>query len=43
MAKFKYTVKDKTGKTLKGVIESDSNQGAVKSLREKGLLIVSLE
>ncbi|MBL7155570.1 MAG: type II secretion system F family protein [Candidatus Omnitrophica bacterium] len=43
MAKFKYTVKDTAGKTLKGTLEADSRNTAVQSLREKGFFIISLE
>ena len=42
MARFKYLVKDKEGKTLKGSIEADSSSNAVQSLRSQGLILVSL-
>jgi type IV pilus assembly protein PilC len=43
MAKFKYNVKDPAGKTLKGVIEADSKENAIHSLRAKNLILVSLD
>ena len=43
MAKFKYVVKEKEGKTLKGIMESASKDAAVKSLRAKEMIIISLE
>ncbi|MFC1576232.1 type II secretion system F family protein [Candidatus Omnitrophota bacterium] len=43
MAKFSYMVKDGNGKTLKGIVEGDSRQAAVQSLRSKKLTIISLE
>lgn len=43
MLKFTYSAKDKSGKTIKGEIESDSKDQALGMLREKGLLILRLE
>lgn len=43
MGKFKYTVKDKDGKTIKGVVEAPSHDGAVQVLRGKGFTIISLD
>ncbi|MFH1593764.1 MAG: type II secretion system F family protein [Candidatus Omnitrophota bacterium] len=43
MANYKYITKNRDGNTLKGVIEATSKDGAVQSLRSKGLIIVSLE
>ncbi|MDP8298966.1 MAG: type II secretion system F family protein [Candidatus Tantalella remota] len=43
MAKFEYTVKDKTGRTIKGDIEAPDKKQALASLREKGMLILKLE
>ena len=43
MARFKYVAKDKNGKTLKGIVEALAKEGAVLSLREKELIIVSLQ
>ena len=43
MPKFKYTVKDKRSKTLKGIIESASKEAAIQSLRGKEFIIVLLE
>ena len=43
MAKFKYVVKEKEGKTLKGIMESASKDTAIKSLRAKEVTIISLE
>lgn len=42
MANFKYVVKDSSGKTLSGVIEAASKDGAIQSLRAKGMIIISL-
>jgi len=42
MAKFKYVVKDKSGKTLKGVLEAPSKELALQSLRSKGMITISL-
>lgn len=43
MAKFIYTAKDKTGKTIKGELELSDKKHAVDVLREKGLLVLKLE
>ncbi|UCD55404.1 MAG: type II secretion system F family protein, partial [Candidatus Omnitrophota bacterium] len=43
MARFRYVVKDKTGKTLRGVAEAVSKNSAIQSLRLKELTIVILE
>lgn len=43
MARFKYVVKDKDGKTLKGVVEADSRDDAVQSLRSRELTIIVLD
>ena len=43
MAKFKYVVKDKEGKTLKGALEAASKVIAIQSLRSRELTIVTLE
>ena len=43
MAKFKYVVKDKENKTMKGVLETESKDSAIRSLRDKGLIIISLD
>lgn len=43
MAKFKYVVKGKEGKTLKGVIDAASKDIAVSSLRAKGMVILSVD
>ena len=43
MGKYKYTVKDKGGKTIKGVIETASKDNAIQSLRSKGFIIINLE
>lgn len=43
MARFKYVAKDKNGKTLKGIVEALAKEGAVLSLREKDLTIISLQ
>ncbi len=43
MAKYKYVVKDRAGKTLKGVVDTPSRDAAIQSLRAKALTIISLE
>ncbi len=43
MEKFKYLVKDKEGKTLRGIVEAASKDSAIQSLRSKELTIVTLE
>ncbi len=43
MARFKYLVKDKGGKTLTGAIEAASKDSAIQSLRSRELTIVTLE
>jgi len=42
MEKFKYKAKDKEGKSIEGLVEAISQVQAAKILREKGLLIISL-
>ena len=41
MPKFKYQVKDKAGKTLNGVIDAETKDAAIQSLRSKELIIIS--
>jgi len=43
MANFKYTIKDEAGKTLKGMVQADSKDNAIQSLRAKGMVILSLD
>lgn len=43
MATYRYVVKDKTGKTIKGLADAVSRDGAIQSLRAKGFIIISLE
>jgi len=43
MANFKYTVKNKEGKTLKGLIEAKGKGDAILSLRSKGFVIIHLD
>jgi len=43
MANFKYTIKDEAGKTLKGVVQADSKDNAIQSLRTKGMIILALD
>ena len=43
MPRFKYLVKDKEGKTLKGAIEAASKANAIQSLRSREMTIVTLE
>jgi len=42
MEKFKYKAKDKSGKTTEGLVEASNISQAAKILRERGLLIVTL-
>lgn len=43
MATYKYTVRDKTGKTTQGTLEGDSKDAVSSKLRSMGYVIVSLE
>lgn len=43
MPRFKYVVKDKAGKTLRGVLEGEAKDAAIKSLRVKGMVIINIE
>lgn len=43
MAKYKYSVRDQGGKTLKGVVEAKGREDAVQSLRSKNLIVVSID
>ncbi len=43
MTKYKYVAKDKSGKTLKGLVDVPSRDAAIQSLRAKALTIISLE
>lgn len=43
MSKFKYVAKTKDGKTMRGYVEAPGQNGAIQSLRAKGLIIISLE
>lgn len=42
MKKFAYKAKDKTGKTIKGLVEAGDEKQAVSILRERGLVVISL-
>jgi type IV pilus assembly protein PilC len=42
MEKFKYKAKDKGGKTTEGLVEASNINQAAKILRERGLLIITL-
>jgi len=42
MEKFEYKAKDKQGRTLKGIVEAPDKKQAVKILRERELLVISL-
>lgn len=42
MKKFNYKVKDKEGKTAKGVVEARDDRQAAKILQEKGFLVISI-
>lgn len=42
MEKFKYKVKDKSGKTIEGVVEAIDQKQAVKILQGKNLLVISV-
>lgn len=43
MKQFRYKAKNSEGETLKGIVEAKDEKSAAKILREKGLLVVSLE
>lgn len=43
MKRFSYKVKDKEGKLIVGKIEASGDRAAAKTLREKGLVVVSIE
>jgi type IV pilus assembly protein PilC len=43
MATFNYTVRDKTGKIVKGSVEGDSRDNVSAKLRETGYIILSLD
>ena len=42
MSSFQYTARDKTGKSLSGVMEADSKRDMLKKLRDKGLVPTSV-
>lgn len=43
MAKFNYKVKDKEGRLLKGIVEARDEKQAVRILRERNLIVISLK
>jgi len=43
MAKFSFRAKNWNGKTIKGIVEAQSEKGAVKLLKERELVVLSLE
>ena len=43
MATYKYTVRDKSGKTVDGNLEGESKDAVSARLRQMGYVIVSLE
>lgn len=43
MAKFNYKAKDEEGKTLKGIVEARDEKQAVRILRERKLIVISLK
>jgi type IV pilus assembly protein PilC len=43
MAKFQYIAMERSGKSLKAVIESDSKDAAIESLRKQGLRVLSIQ
>ena len=43
MATFEYRARDKTGETREGVIEAGSQEGAVDTLHQAGLIVVSIQ
>ena len=43
MKNFRYVVKDKEGKTLRGTIEAATKESAIPSLRAKNFIIISLD
>ena len=42
MSSFQYTARDKTGKSMSGVMEADSKPDMLKKLRDKGLVPTSI-
>lgn len=42
MKKFRYKVRDKTGKLITGVVEAQNEQSAAKLLRDRGYIVLSL-
>lgn len=42
MRQYNYKARDQQGKTLSGVVESDSSMAAAKTLQEHGLMVVSI-
>ena len=42
MSSFQYTARDKTGKSMSGVMEADSKRDMLKKLRDKGLVPTSV-
>lgn len=43
MAKFSYTAKEKTGKTIKGEIQAGDKEKALQILRQRGLFILKMQ
>ena len=43
MSTFAYTVRDKTGKVVKGTLEGDNRENVSAKLRQTGYIILSLD
>ena len=43
MPKFSYVVKDKSGKTIKNIVDAYSKNAAVSQLQEQGYLVISIK
>lgn len=43
MANFDYIASDKSGKTIKGTVESDSKEVAIEALRKQGMHVISVQ
>lgn len=43
MANFQYIASDKTGKTIKATIESDSKEAAIETLRKQGVHVINVQ
>lgn len=43
MASFSYIISDKSGKTIKGTVDSDSKEAAIEALRKQGMHVISVQ